>query len=358
MSKRNSSIELLKIITLFLLCFSHCLMSTGLTFDVSTNNFTIVLGSLMRCFGQIGNVIFITCSAYFLLDQPSIKKEKIISIIIDAFVISVLFLIVFLLIGINVNMKDIFKSFFPITFQNNWFISCYIMLYIIHPFLNEIIKRSDKKQLLRINVFLIIIYSIIQFILPGKFYFNNLIGFIEIYFITSYVKLHLNNFASNIRINKQLLIISILINAGLLIITNLLGLRINIFSDKVLMWNNNIANPFYIIMAISLFNIFSSKKMYNKTINYLSSCSLLFYMIHENLLFRNYVRPLFFLNVPLEHVLYDCLCVSVIVFFVSMLISCFYKFLIQNFVSKLSFFIRDKLSLIYISLEKILINIK
>lgn len=358
MDKRNSSIELLKILTLFILCFSHCLMSTGIIFDLSTNNIIILLGALMRCFGQIGNIIFITCSSYFLLEQSNVKKPKIVMFIIDSFIISILFLIIFSLVGININTKDFIKSFFPITFQNNWFISCYIMLYIIHPFLNQIIKNTNKNGLLNINIFFIILYSIIQFILPSKFYFNNLIGFIEIYFITAYVKLYLPNFKSNTKINILLLLTSILANTVLVILTNYLGLHISLLNDKVLMWNNNIANPFYIVLAISLFNIFSNKKMNNRVINYLSSCSLLFYMIHENILFRNYVRPLLFINTSLDFILLRCLIVSIIIFVLSMAIACFYKFTIQRIVNKISTLLYVKLSSIYLKLEQKILSIK
>lgn len=357
MKKRNSSIELLKILTLFALCFSHCLMSTGIMFDLSTSNVIIIFGQLMRCFGQLGNIIFVTCSSYFLLESTYVKKEKIIGFIFDAFIISMLFLISFSIVGMDINTKDFIKSFFPITFQNNWFITCYIMLYIIHPYLNKIIKSVDKKELLKINVFFVALYSIIQFLLPTKFYFNNLIGFIEIYFITAYVKLYLKKFKSNIKINSILLFIAIMCNTVLLVLTNYLGLSIELLSNKVLMWNN-LANPFYIIIAITLFNIFERYSFNNKTINYLSSCSLLFYMIHENLLFRNYVRPLLFLNEQLQFILFKCALVAVIIFIISMVLSLIYKSTIQKIVYKCSSIILRKLSLVYEKIEEVLLKIK
>lgn len=358
MSRRNSSIELLKLISLFILCFSHCLMSTGIIFDNATNNYVVLIGTILRCFGQIGNVIFIVCSSFFLTDSSKIKNNKIIGYILDSFVISILFLIVFLAIDINMSMKDVIKSFFPITFQNNWFIGCYIMLYIIHPFLNSIIKNISQKELLRINLFLLFLYSVIQFLLPGKFYFNNLIGFIEIYFIVSYFKLYLPEFKKNIKINICFFLVAVICNICLIIITNILGLKINIFSNKLLMWNNNIANPFYIIIGITIFNIISNRSFYNKYINYLSSCSLLFYMIHENLLFRNYIRPIFFENTIIDYMIPTCLFITCVIFIISMIISIIYKNSIQKLILIISDYISIKFSIIYKKVELKILSIK
>lgn len=136
--------------------------------------------------GQIGNVIFIICSSYFLLESKKANAKKVLYIIFDTFFISIAFLIFFLLLGYDLSAKEIIKQFFLITLKNNWFIGVYLIFYIIHPLLNIIIDKLDKKRLFHVNVFILIYYLCIQFIVAPNY--NNIIGFILIYFIVAYLK--------------------------------------------------------------------------------------------------------------------------------------------------------------------------
>lgn len=52
---------------------------------------------------------------------------------------------------------------------NTWFITCYLLYYIIHPLLNVIIRWMDKKKLLLTNVLLIMLYCIINYSLGGTY---------------------------------------------------------------------------------------------------------------------------------------------------------------------------------------------
>ena len=336
---RNSSLELLKIIALMLIVISHSVPYYGDTTSISfidlgiaTNDITVFILNLIRCFGQIGNILFIICSSYFLLESKKSKKEKILNIILDSFVISMLFVLIAVLLKCNITSKDFIKQFLPITSQNNWFIGCYLLLYIIHPLMNIIISSLNKKQLFRIDLILIFLYCIVQFVIDGKYYYNELIGFILIYFLVAYIKLYMINFVKNIKINFILILVSLIGMVILLIITNILGLKFNIFSDKLLYWNK-ISNPMYILLSIGLFNIFNSKKFVNKFINYISSLSLIFYMIHDNLLFRSYIKPEFYkLVFPYGHILIWVIIEAIILFICGMLISTIYKETIQKIV--------------------------
>lgn len=299
---RNSSIELLKIFGLILIVLCHSVPDYGnkelisyTDFSIATNNISEFILMIFKNLGQVGNIIFITCSAYFLIDSKKVKIKKILYIMSDCFIISIIYVIIHLLFYFDkIPAKEMIKQCFPTTFGMNWFIQCYLILYIIHPYLNYVIRSLKKENLLRINIFFIMVYCIITWILGGeKFYYNKLIGFIIIYFIMAYVKIYLPNFKKNKEINKKLLLLGISGFFGVLIITDILGLNIKFFSNKMLHWKN-ILNPFSILIGITLFNLCSSKYFENTFINYISSVSLLFYVIHENGLFRFYTKPLFY----------------------------------------------------------------
>ena len=355
---RNSSIELLKIIAIIFIVVSHSVPLYGDTESIAyidlhlaTTNITNLILIILKCLGHIGNVIFIVCSAYFLIDSKRTRKEKIINIIIDSFIISITFLAITLASGFTIPIKDIIKQFFPITFWNNWFIQAYLLFYLAHSFLNVIIKNIDQKQLLRLVIGLLFLYSGIQFLLPGKMEYSNLIGFIMIYFVTGYVKLYMSKFKNNKKANITLLITSFGLNIVLLLVTNILGLKFDMFSNKMLYWNG-ICNIFYIGIAISLFNLFSNKHFENKFINYCSSLSLLIYMIHANMLFREYIKPIFYETVfQYGHILLWVILEAIVLIVGATLISAIYKETIQKITKKLSKKIGDVLTKYYLKLE-------
>ncbi len=361
---RNSSIELLKIIGMMLIVLCHSVPFYGKTdalnyvdLTLATKNISEFIFIVFRNIGQIGNIIFVMCSAYFLVNSNATKTKKILYIISDCFVISILHLIIYLLIGIDISTKDIIKQILPITFSNNWFIGCYLLLYIIHPFLNKIINTTEKKNLLRINIFLIVIYCILCKILGTRYYYSNLIVFITIYFIVAYNKLYLKKFAKNFKQNVCILVLSILAFLFLLIITNILGLRIGFLSNKMLYWNS-INNIFFILIGLTLLNLFSRVNYKNKIINYVSSLSLLFYVIHENALFRYYIKPIFYQIVfPYgNRVLWVCI-ESILLFVYGIVLASIYKETLQKLVYKISDKILKVLCSFWDRVEKIMLKV-
>ena len=109
---------------------------------------------------------------------------------------TLIFLLIYLLSGINLTKKEIIRSLFPITFQNNWFITAYIIFIIIVPYLNIIIKNLTQKQLFRLSSILFILYFMIGFV-KNSYYLTELIIFIIIYLIVNYFKLYMEYFWNN-----------------------------------------------------------------------------------------------------------------------------------------------------------------
>ncbi len=325
--------------------------STYVDMNIASNDILKIVYVILMSLGQIGNVIFIISSAYFLIDSKNAKKEKIINIILDTFTISICFLISITCSKIDITTKDFIKQFFPIIFKNNWFIGCYILLYTIHPILNIIIRKFNQKGLLRINVFLIV-YLFVQFIFMDKLFYSDLIGFIIIYFIVAYMKLYMQNFIHNKKINLIILILSLIMQLIMIIITNILGLRIEMLSNKMLYWNR-ISNIIIISIGLSLFNIISTKNFYNKIINYISSLSLIFYLMHDNYMFRIYIKPLFYENVfQYGHILLWVFLEGLMLFVGGMILAAIYKETIQRLTKKLSIKISDITTKVYLKFEK------
>ena len=306
--KRNSSFELVKVLAVVMIVFSHAMPyeyevvhPSAVNLSAATTNVQYFLAGMIHNLGQIGNIIFVISSAWFLLESKRASKEKVFQILLDCFVISVFFLAVFLGAGYPLTGSQILRQLLPTTFENNWFISCYLLFSLVHPYLNKILRGGGggggggvenslpQREHLRILIFLMVVYAGVQCIIKDSFCYTRIIGFITLYFLTAYVKRYLPHITSRDRAG------AILVAVGTLgwffenFFTNLLGLKIQALSNFVQGWNQ-VMNPAYIMIALGLVLIAKNHSFYSPPVNYLSGLSLLVYIIHNNWIIYNCVK--------------------------------------------------------------------
>ena len=300
--KRSSGIELLKIIAVFMIMLSHSTPDYGFDtylpsyFDLNyaTTDIQTIVMIFMKYLGQMGNTIFVVCSAYFLLDSNKARMNKVVSMIADCYLISIMYLLAVNVLDINVGPDLTRHSLFPVTYDTNWFVSCYIVFYLLHPVLNQVIYSLEKKQLLHVMMVLVLFYSVLDTIFTSDNYcYSDLLGFVVIYFIVAYVKLYLKSTGEKNTSNVICLLLGLVGYAAQILITNIVGLRVVAYEDMMLHWNR-FMNPFNILIALSLFQLFKKLEFTNCIVNYVASFSLLMYVAYENILFRLYLRPYYY----------------------------------------------------------------
>ena len=168
---RKSGVELFKIFGILLVVISHVVQTLGTEFEgytythdltANTTNPTYLFLALLRYSGALGNSIFFICSAWFLLDSSKTNKQKILRMLSDIWIISILWLVVSLSIpGIDVTNEMLWKSFIPTLAQNNWYTTTYIIFCFFYPLLNIIIKNCDQKKLFTISLSFFLTYILI-----------------------------------------------------------------------------------------------------------------------------------------------------------------------------------------------------
>jgi len=369
---RTSGIELLKVAAIILIVCNHVVQTLGGAADrffgvsdyvlelthVTTDPKLFVL-ALLKYGGSLGNDLFFVCSAWFLLDSQKAKKEKIVSMLTDTFVISILFLIVIYAVRRGeVSGLLILKSIYPTTFSNNWYITCYLILYALHPLLNKMIYTHSQRQLLRITSIGILMYCVLNFAVDNilelsLFFTSDLIIWIVLYCLIAYLKLYLPGYMKNVKANAVVFVVSMTGNLGLVLLTDLVGLRVSFFQNALPYWNH-IRSPFMIAMAISAFNIARTRDFYSRWVNYISGLSMLIYLSHENILFRTYIRPLMWRFIyeqyGYRHILLWVLVMTIVVFAFGLVVSLLYKYTLKKLSDKIAgkaFAVVTKLSCIY-----------
>jgi hypothetical protein len=349
--KRNSGIELLKVIAMFGIVLSHVCQTLysdnsyinyhGYMLDLggATTNLQQLILSICKCFGELGNNIFFVCSAWFLLESHKVNLKKWFFILVEVWCVSVA--ICCLCVGImgNVSPKLILYAFIPTTSGKCWYVTCYLLFYLMHVILNRVIDQIDKAELFRSSFILAVLYLGIGFIKRDLFFTSNLIQWVAIYFVVAYIKLYLKDTIACRKVNLSFLCIGIFGYLSLVLATNFLGLRLESASEMMLHWASN-QNPFLIMIALAAFQLARQSKLESRSINYVSGLILLIYVIHENMILRTYCRP-YLVNFIYERLGYDyilpeMLLLAIMIFIVTMGISILYDVSLRKFVKSLS----------------------
>lgn len=343
---RQSGIELLKIIAILLIVLSHCTQTLEkfVDFQAPTTDIQLLILRLLRFSGEIGNIIFVVCSSWFLLDSKGVKKNKAINLALDSQTISIGILAVFSIISLiysfNVNFSIGFflHHIFPDLFEEVWFVPCYIVFYLIHGYLNTVIKSLTAREHFGICIFIVFFYCILGVIGISPV-FSQLLSFVMIYFIVGYIKRHL----SIITTKKKAFLIGFIslffVFVGAVIIKNFLALKISYF-EKFPKIDNNMLSIFLFPMLLCLFFVFLNIDLKSRFVNYLSSCSLFVYCIHENALVRESLRPKIYELLIAKFgddilLLYD-LVFWIVLAILSFIAAALYKTVIHKFTSKFS----------------------
>lgn len=364
---RYSGIELLKIFAIFVIVISHVVQTlTSENLDISyqdhvlditkaTTNFQYIVLLIFQHFGGWGNSLFFICSAWFLLKATAYKKKKWFFMLVEIWTVSIIILIVtYAILHGGISAKIIIQSIFPTLFGNNWYVTCYLLFYPISPILNRVIDGMSKRQLLRSASALALLYIFLDFIKGDWFFPSTLILWVTIYFVMAYLQKYLMFFADSIKNNVVFALANAVCFVGLILLTEVGGLHIAFLSEKMMHWWNN-CNPFIIFMSIAMFNIARNVHFKNRFINYISSLSLLIYVIHDNLIIRTYFRPAMwnyvYTNYGYNNLIGWVFILVVITFLFGIIAAALYSVTIQEFVKKISNRLYESLKKKYLSME-------
>ena len=368
---RQSGIELLKIIALFLIVISHVtqslenesLQSGIIHLGQATTDIQILILTLLRQAGALGNNIFFVSSTWFLAEKTGYGRRKAFSILGTVWGISILMLSIYLCICPSVlTMQDIIKQILPTCFANNWYMTCYIIFLFIYPWLNKLLALTDQKQMLRMVIFSSLLWIIADYFKADLFFSSSLILWITIYILIFYLKTYCRKSMSNIKTGYALILVGILGYIAQVIVTNYVGMHLcKAFATKLLRWNNNCC-PFYIMIAIGAIIIAIQTRYKNIVINYISGLSMFGYLFHENYLFRRYTRPVIWMYLYERYgyaqvVILD-LIYAIALFILTLIVSAIYKETFQRLVMVVLNKVYLIIKKIYGRIELMIIRIK
>ena len=279
-SKRDSNMELLRLVLMFLIVIHHGIIH-GLKLlqpsDFHLQEQVILPGCIVESFCLIAVNTFILISGYFSI---RVNKSKLVSLFCQVFVATILFSTSFFLI--KGDISNSIQSIFVISHSRYWFIIDYLILMAIAPAINlffESFSRSTQSLFVLALVF-------VSCYLGFLWHFEaNVTGFSVFQFITMYsVGRYLCK--NNIQLKSIPAIIIYTLCSISLSIIMLVFHKTGHDSWACIMTYYN--NPVLIVSSIAIFFIFKNMKIQNYRINHISTSSLFIYLFTSSALVEYY----------------------------------------------------------------------
>lgn len=293
---RQSNFEILRMLSIVMIVAFHSIWERGLSFnyEFSINK---LLYDILCYFGELGVNCFILISGYFL-PTTTFKWKKLFLLILQVyFYFYGCRIAIIMFTKAPIDAYDLSSWFFPILQGQWWFISAYILCYILTPFLQKLISTMNKKefellissQLLIWSVFPTIFLTAIGKAADSMIFYNRYIWMIFLYFVGAYIKLY---GLSILDTAKRSFAVFLSTAALLFLHIFLIEFLFNDTKMAIHFWDIN--SLFQLFLSISLFCFFKNLNLgCHPKINRIASCVFGIYLLHEGPLFWNIWHKIF-----------------------------------------------------------------
>ena len=290
---RERNFEVMRTWAMFSIVIYHCMchgIGSDYAFDlqlpVSLFNFTF--SDLILVIGSIAVNLYVLVSGYFLVNAK-FKVSRIIRTWVSALFYSVIITTMFLLLSLEPwSIVTLGKSFFPLSTDAYWFVSQYIGLLILSPFLAMLVRQLSYRQYvaLLIGMGLMVLSVIPYFPLGTRFsisHGNSVWSFVYLFFIAGFIRLHLK------RIPMGKLVVTVL---GLALLTMVSEMVLGIHNGVgYLLWFNY--NGILLFLSVAVFVFIRQQQIPETGIWSLmvkvAPYTFGVYLIHDHLLMRDWI---------------------------------------------------------------------
>ena len=198
---RNSSIELLRIIAMFMILMHHFIVHNG--YDVlklPLGPERIFFQLVMQGGGKVGVVIFFSISAWFFLDKEQTIKSNLkrVWIMERELLFWSLCLVAFYLVfdRADLGAKLMVKSVMPLSMGVWWYATAYAIFLALLPFLAKGLKELGREYHFALAATVLVIWGLTSFI-PGMVRISDgFFGFIYLFILISAYKWYMKPFTT------------------------------------------------------------------------------------------------------------------------------------------------------------------
>lgn len=158
--RRDANLDLLRIISMFLIVLLHSVDHSGVLEHARECGAGIYMYvQYIYALTQVCVNCFVMLSGYYLV-KSTFRVQKLIALWLEVVFYSVVLRVIFMAIGYKpFSIVSLASCFFPILTGRYWFMTIYVGLYLLSPFLNAAIHAMSKRQLTGLNLLLFVLLS-------------------------------------------------------------------------------------------------------------------------------------------------------------------------------------------------------
>ncbi len=302
MKKRQSSFELLRIISMLMIISMHY-MTKGmglekLSADAGLGNH---LWWLWYAVCTVSVNVYVLISGYFLVDSEW-HIGKVVKLFLQVLFYSWMVPVIMGALGVidlgALDFTRMLTVLLPIEEEHYWFATSYVMLYLLAPVLGAAVKGLEKRKLEMTIVSLLVVFcgfkSINPYLIPWDKYGYDILWFICLFLIAGYIRLYGIGWYKSLGRSVWTYIAGAVATWGICavcaIIVRATG-KLEYYMDMTYAYNYVTV----LIASVSLFYVFiylAEKEAKEDTkasalINRVASCTFGVYLLHENVVVRD-----------------------------------------------------------------------
>lgn len=170
---KMANIELLRCIAMMMVVVLHYLGKSSLLADLTKENMGSVgvAAWVLESFCIVAVNLYMLISGYFLCES-SFKLSRLLKLLLQVFTYSVVIGLVAAALGLvpaeELTIYYYVQILFPVSMGHYWFLTAYVFLYLLLPFLTMAVKRMTKGQMKLALGLLLFVFCVLKSILPVR----------------------------------------------------------------------------------------------------------------------------------------------------------------------------------------------
>lgn len=285
-SARNSNIELLRILSMMMIVAHHYVINSGLLEYIEAQSHLSSQEYFLLLFGWGGKTginCFVLITGYFMCTSI-ITKKKFCKLLGEVYFYNIIVWGLFFFTGYEAfSIKGFLKVLFPFFTVADNFTSCFLLFYLLIPFLSKLIHTLTEKEHFWLMVWCLGVYVVLPSFAKANVIFNYITWFSILFVVASYIRLYPKDWFINARITGILMAVSLILSwssvAGLATLSRMMGKSIGISYFFVSDSNKVLA----LTTGVFAFLFFKNLKIgYSKVINTIAASTFGVLLIHAN----------------------------------------------------------------------------
>lgn len=196
MKARDAHLDLLRIVSMLLIILLHSIDHSGVLEQADSSSGAMYFYvRFLYAAAQVCVNCYVMLSGYYLVESR-FRLQKLVALWMEVAFYSFTFKALFMLTGQSaLSPVSLLACFFPIVTGRYWFITIYVGMYAIFPFLNRLIHAMKKTEHAALNLCLFVLLSLWVSIHPAIAGMNSgggwgLTWFVALYLAAAWLRLY------------------------------------------------------------------------------------------------------------------------------------------------------------------------